>query len=159
MEYSRFPIRHSCFIFRFQPLLLLTSPSSGCSLCWSQWRIFFIWSLSDVAWPRASVFLIRAGSISHCWYRQKRPQHDRSNCDLLPSHTTHHSSLSSALEAGNSGEHNRRKGQGQPHEQLRDQQFAELAIIGGANDGTCYRISDLPCDDISLVEIFRSELA
>ena len=40
-----------------------------------------------------------------------------------------------AFEAGDSGEQNRRKGQGQAQEKLRDEQIAKLTVVGRGLNG------------------------
>ena len=66
---------------------------------------------------------------------------------------------SRAFEAGRLRKHNRRKGQGEAQEELRDEERAELAIVGRRLNGARGLVSDFPTDHIDFIHVFGAELA
>ena len=65
---------------------------------------------------------------------------------------------SSAFEASGLGKHNRDERESEAQEQLRDEERAELAIVGGGLDDARCLISDFPADHIDVVHVFGAEL-
>ena len=66
---------------------------------------------------------------------------------------------SCAFEAGDLGEQDRREGERQAQEQLRDQQRAEVTIVGWRLNDAGGLITDFPSHDIDFVQVFGAKLA
>lgn len=66
---------------------------------------------------------------------------------------------SRAFEAGDFGKHNRREGEGEAKEELRDEERAELAVIGRSLNGAGGLVTDFPTDHIDFIHVFGTELA
>ena len=67
--------------------------------------------------------------------------------------------LLSAFEAGDLGKHNRREGEGEAQEQLRDEKRAELTIVGRRLNGAGSLVTDFPTDHIDFIQVFGAKLA
>ena len=65
---------------------------------------------------------------------------------------------SRAFEAGDLRKHYRDEGEGEAQEQLRDEERAELAVVGGGLDNARRLISDFAADHIDVIHVFGAEL-
>lgn len=66
---------------------------------------------------------------------------------------------SRALETSDLGEQYRSEGEGETQEQLRDEERAQLAVVGRGLDNAGDLIMDFPTDHINFVHVFGAELA
>ena len=65
---------------------------------------------------------------------------------------------SCAFEAGHLRKHNRDERESEAQEQLRDEERAKLAVVGGDLDNARCLISDFPADHINVIHVFGAEL-
>lgn len=66
---------------------------------------------------------------------------------------------SRALKACHLGKQDRRQGEGEAEDDLSDEEWAELAVVGGDLNRAGGRIPDFAGDDEDLIQILRAKLA